>query len=169
VDKPFSKAEELLKAETEIEEVHLQLTKFEMTDDTLQKEVFERLADMFSQVLEGDSEYVKFNVHGGEDLHVEINGDVLTICQTYEQNGDLMYDPRIDLKVDYDNKKVIPLSFENSGMGVYEEYSSELTPEIAKQMNDVLDFMDNTMLENIEAAGYEPEENNFVNYERKDR
>ena len=47
VDKPFSKAEELLKAETEIEEVHLQLTKFEMTDDTLQKEVFERIADMF--------------------------------------------------------------------------------------------------------------------------
>lgn len=169
VDKPFSKAEELLKAETEIEEVHLQLTKFEMTDDTLQKEVFERIADMFPQVLEGDSEYVKFNVHGGEELHVEMNGDVLTICQTYEQNGDLMYDPRIDLKVDYDNKKVIPLSFENSGMGVYEEYSSELTPEIAKQMNDVLDFMDNTMLENIEAAGYEPEENNFVNYERKDR
>ena len=28
VDKPFSKAEELLKAETEIEEVHLQLTQF---------------------------------------------------------------------------------------------------------------------------------------------
>lgn len=101
---------------------------------------------------------MKFNVHGGEDLHVEMNGDVLTICQTYEQNGDLMYDPRIDLKVDYDNKKVIPLSFENSGMGVYEEYSSELTPEIAKQMNDVLDFMDNTMLENIEKAGYEPVE-----------
>ena len=169
VDKPFSKAEELLKAETEIEEVHLQLTKFEMTDDTLQKEVFEHLADMFPQVLEGDSEYMKFSVNGGEDLHVEMNGDVLTICLTYEQNGDLMYDPRIDLRVDYDNQKVIPLSFENSGMGVYEEYSSELTPEIAKQMNDVLDFMDNTMLENIEAAGYEPEENNFVNYERKDR
>lgn len=158
VDKPFSKAEELLKAETEIEEVHLQLTKFEMTDDTLQKEVFERLADMFPEILEGDSEYIKYNVPGMEDLHVEMNGDVFTICQIYEQNGDLMYDPRIDLKVDYDNQKVIPLSFENSGMGVYEEYSSELTPEIAKQMNDVLDFMDNTMLENIEKAGYEPVE-----------
>ena len=160
-DKPFSKAEELLKAETEIEEVHLQLTQFEMTDDTLQKEVFEHLADMFPQVLEGDSEYMKFSVNGGEDLHVEMNGDVLTICQTYEQNGDLMYDPRIDLRVDYDNQKVIPLSFENSGMGVYEEYSSELTPEIAKQMNDVLDFMDNTMLENIEKAGYEPVEDDM--------
>ena len=90
--------------------------------------------------------------------HVEMNGDVLTICQTYEQNGDLMYDPRIDLRVDYDNQKVIPLNYENSGMGVYEEYDSELTPETAKQMNDVLDFMDNTMLENIEKAGYEPVE-----------
>ena len=157
-DKPFSKAEELLKAETEIEEVHLQLTQFEMTDDTLQKEVFEHLADMFPQVLEGDSEYMKFSVNGGEDLHVEMNGDVLTICQTYEQNGDLMYDPRIDLRVDYDNQKVIPLNYENSGMGVYEEYDSELTPETAKQMNDLLDFMDRTMLENIEAAGYEPME-----------
>ena len=169
VDKPFAKAEELLKTEMEIEEVHLQLTQFEMTDDTLQKEVFKHLADMFPEILEGDSEYIKYKVSGMEDLHVEMNGDVITICQTYEQNGDLMYDPRIDLKVNYDNQKVIPLSFENSGMGVCEEYSSELTPEIAKQMNDVLDFMDNTMLENIEAAGYEPEENNFVNYERKDR
>lgn len=43
-----------------------------------------------------------------------MNGDVLTICQTYEQNGDLMYDPRIDLKVDYDNKKVIPLSLKTA-------------------------------------------------------
>lgn len=159
VDKPFSKTEELRNAEAELEEVHVQLTQFEMSDDTLQKEMFERLADMFPEILEGDSEYIKYNVPGMEDLHVEMNGDVLTICQTYEQNGDLMYDPRIDLKVDYDNQKVIPLSFENSGMGVYEEYSSELTPEIAKQMNDVLDFMDNTMLENIEKAGYEPVRN----------
>ena len=159
VDKPFAKAEELLKTETEIEEVHLQLTQFEMTDDMLQKEVFEHLADMFPEILEGDSEYIKYKVSGMEDLHVEMNGDVITICQTYEQNGDLMYDPRIDLRVDYDNQKVIPLNYENSGMGVYEEYSSELTPEIAKQMNDVLDFMDNTMLENIEKAGYEPVRN----------
>ena len=162
VDKPFSKAEELLKAETEIEEVHLQLTQFEMTDDTLQKEVFERLADMFPQVLEGDSEYMRYSVNGGEDLHVEMNGDVLTICQTYEQNGDLMYDPRIDLRVDYDNQKVIPLSFENSSMGVYQEYDiSALTPEVARDMNDALEFMDGNMLDQIEEAGYEPAENDM--------
>ena len=79
------------KEKHQIEEVHLQLTQFEMTDDTLQKEVFERLADMFPLVLEGDSEYMRFSVNGGENLHVEMNGDVLTICQTHELNGDLLY------------------------------------------------------------------------------
>ena len=162
VDKPFSKTEELRNAEAELEEVHVQLTQFEMTDDTLQKEMFERLADMFPEVLEGDSEYIKYNVPGMEDLHVEMNGDVLTICQTYEQNGDLMYDPRIDLKVDYDNQKVIPLSFENSGMGVYQEYDiSALTPEVARNMNDALEFMDGNMLDQIEEAGYEPAEDDM--------
>ena len=47
-------------------------------------------------------------------------------------------------------------SYENSGMGVYQEYDiSALTPEVARDMNDVLEFMDGTMLENIETAGYE--------------
>lgn len=56
-------------------------------------------------------------------------------------------------------EKVIPLSYENSGMAVYQEFdSSELTPEVARDMNDVLEFMDGTMLENIETAGYEPVE-----------
>lgn len=68
-----------------------------------------------------------------------------------------IYDPRIDLKVDYDNQKVIPMSFENSGGGAYQEFDPDnMTPEMAKEMNDVLDFMDSTMLEKIERQGYEP-------------
>lgn len=66
-------------------------------------------------------------------LHVEMNSDILTIAQTYVQNGDLMYDPRIDFKVDYENKRVIPESFENSGMGVYEQYDiTDVKPETMK-------------------------------------
>jgi len=79
-------------------------------------------------------------------LHVEMNSDVLTISQTYVQNGDLMYDPRIDFKVDYENKKVIPQSFENSGMGVYEQYDiSDGKPETMKHINDILTFADDWM------------------------
>lgn len=87
-------------------------------------------------------------------LHVEMNSDILTVSQTYEQNGDLMYDPRIDFKVDYENKKVIPLNYENSGLGVYEEYDiSDGKPETMKQINDILAFADNWM-DMIEGQGY---------------
>lgn len=89
-------------------------------------------------------------------LHVEMNSDILTIAQTTVQNGDLMYDPRIDFKVDYENKKVIPLNFENIFQGVYEEYDiSDGKPETMKQINDILAFADDWMDE-IEVQGYSP-------------
>jgi hypothetical protein len=67
-----------------------------------------------------------------------------------------MYDPLITLKVDYENQKVIPLSYENSGLGIYEKFDTdgEPTPQSVKQVNDLLDFMDN-WLDNIEQQGYE--------------
>ena len=87
-------------------------------------------------------------------LHVEMNSNILTIAQTYVQNGDLMYDPRIDFKVDYENKRVIPESFENSGMGVYEQYDiTDVKPETMKQINDILTFADDWM-DRIEEQGY---------------
>lgn len=88
-------------------------------------------------------------------LHVEMNSDILTIAQTTVQNGDLMYDPRIDFKVDYENKKVIPLSFENSFQGVYERYDiADGKPETMKQINDILAFADDWM-DRIEEQGYQ--------------
>ena len=66
--------------------------------------------DDFTEVLTGEKSYVKYesNFEAFMPLHVEMNSDILTIAQTTVQNGDLMYDPRIDFKVDYENKKVIP-------------------------------------------------------------
>ena len=64
--------------------------------------------------------------------------------------------PRIDFKVDYENQKVIPLSFENSFQGVYEEYDiSDGKPETMKQINDILAFADDWM-DDIEVQGYSP-------------
>jgi len=77
------------------------------------------------------------------------------MTHTYEQNGDLMYDPRIDFKVDYSNEKVVPISYENSGMGIYNTFDSsgEPTPESVRQANEVLEFTSD-WLDNIEEQGY---------------
>ena len=156
VEKPFAKTEELHSMEAELDDVHMQLTKFTLTDDSMNKDMFERLVDMFTDVLTGDIGYRKYEAEGFEPLVTEMEGDILTIAHTYVQNGDLMWDPRIDFKVDYENKKVTPISYENSGTGMYEEYDTEnLTPETAEKINDVLEFTD-MWLDNIEAQGYEP-------------
>ena len=158
VEKPFEKEQELADAEAELEDVHVKLTQFELTDDSAQRDMFERFVDDFTEVLTGEKSYIKYesNCEAFMPLHVEMNSDILTIAQTTVQNGDLMYDPRIDFKVDYENKKVIPLSFENSFQGVYEEYDiSDGKPETMKQINDILAFADDWMDE-IEVQGYSP-------------
>ncbi len=78
-----------------------------------------------------------------------------SMAHTYTQNGDLMYDPLVYFKVDYANEKVLPVSFENSGMGVYQEFDidAEPTAESVHMANDVLDFVD-TWLDNIDEQGY---------------
>ncbi len=155
VEKPFAKAEELRSMEAELDDVHMQLTKFTLTDDIMNKDMFERLVDTFTPVLIGDMTYQKYESEGFEPLVAEMEGDIQTIAHTYVQNGDLMWDPRIDFKVDYENKKVTPISYENSGTGMYEEYDIEhLTPETAEKINDLLEFVD-TWLDNIEAQGYD--------------
>ena len=163
VEKPFEKEQELLAAEAELEDVHTKLTQFELTDDSAQKDLFERLVGSFPEIMTGEKSYIKYEAECFMPLHVEMNSDVLTISQTYVQNDDLMYDPRIDFKVDYENKKVIPESFENSGEGVYEQYDiSDGKPETMKQINDILTFTDDWM-DRIEEQGYSAIDNNIRN------
>lgn len=163
VEKPFPKAEELLRAETRLEEVHDQLTKLELTDDTANKDIFERLCAMFPDVMSGKKEAVKYEAGEAFDpLTAELHGDIFSLAHTYTQNGDLMYDPLVYFKVDYANEKVLPVSFENSGAGFYQEFDieAEPTPESVHAANSVLDFVD-TWLDNIEEQGYldnEPQE-----------
>lgn len=59
-DKPFEKEQELASAEAELEDVHTKLTRFELMDDTAQKDLFERFADDFSEVLTGEKSYVRY-------------------------------------------------------------------------------------------------------------
>ena len=157
VEAPFPKADELLKAETRLEEVHEELTKFELTDDSMNKEIYERFTESFPDIMFGKREAMVLEAGEGWDtLSVELHGDVLSMAHSHEQNGDLMYDPLICFKVDYDNEKVIPISYENSGRGIYETYDADAkpTPESVQKMGSVLNFTD-TWLDNIEKQGYE--------------
>ncbi len=170
VEKPFEREQELADMETELENVHEQLTKFELTDDSAQKDLFDRLVDTFPEVMMGEKSYIKYesDCEAFMPLHVEMVSDVLTLAQTYVQNGDLMYDPRVDFVVDYENRKVIPQSFENHGMGVYEEYDVfDGKPETMKWINEMLAFTDE-WLDRIDEQGYSAAVENDTQEKKKD-
>ena len=168
VEVPFPLAEELFNAESELEQVHEELTKFELSDDTMHKEIYDRVREQFPDVLFGKTEYMRLEAGEGWDrLSVELHGDIFSMAHTYEQNGDLMYDPLICFKVDYGNEKLIPISYENSGLGIYESYdpNAEPTPQTVQNINGVLEFMD-TWLDNIEQQGYVPVAEDVITEEK---
>lgn len=81
----------------------------------MNKEIFERFSENFPDIMFGKKEAMTFEAGEGWDtFSVEMHDDIFSIAHTYEQNGDLMYDPLIYFKVDYDKEKVIPISYENS-------------------------------------------------------
>lgn len=78
------------------------------------------------------------------------------LSDTYVQNGDLMWDPRIDFKIDYDDRKATPISYELSNLGVYEEYDIEnFSSQLMGKIKDLLEYTD-MWLDNVEAEEYEP-------------
>lgn len=87
---------------------------------------------------------------------MEMHDDVLILAHTYVQNGDLMWDPRIDFKIDFDDRKATPISYELSNLGVYEEYDIEnFSSQLMGKIKDLLEYTD-MWLDNVEAVEYEP-------------
>jgi hypothetical protein len=82
----------------------------------------------FIEKVDSNDGYGKFHAKGYMDLTIENIGyedheghPVYSICHYGEMNGDLMRDPEITFSVDFENKSVLPLSFQNDYMGYYRE------------------------------------------------
>lgn len=70
------------------------------------------------------------------------------------QNGDRMYDPYMDFQIDKEAGTLRAFSYENSGIGVYNEADPD-DPAYEKAINGFNSFFA-TWLNNIRSQGYEP-------------
>lgn len=76
---------------------------------------------------------------GGNFPMVWGNGHFYSLCHYYEQNGDLMQDPEICFLVvdnrksdeDYEKIHIVPCSFQNATLGIYEESISFMSNTVA--------------------------------------
>lgn len=72
----------------------------------------------------------------------------------YMQNGDRMYDPYMDFLIDREAGTLRAFSYENSGIGVYQE-ADPADPTQEKRIAGFGQFFA-TWLNNIASQGYEP-------------
>lgn len=131
VEKLFPKAEELFKAETRLEEVHIDLTQFERNDYSQEKDLYERLCDNFPEIMSGQETAMQLEA-SDKIIKVELKGDMFTLTQSGE-NREL----QTVMRVDYENEKVIPFSLDGRS---FQQILKKRTPILSKWTNGLTDL-----------------------------
>ena len=117
---------------------------------------FRRFQELFPEIVSGQYEYLRLEageayyplvIHHKYDSHYCME-------HYYMQNGDRMYDPYMDFQIDKEAGTLRAFSYENSGIGVYNEADPD-DPAYEKAINGFNSFFA-TWLNNIRSQGYEP-------------
>ncbi|OCZ50855.1 DUF1249 domain-containing protein [Dehalobacter sp. TeCB1] len=100
------------------------------------------------------ADYKKLSIKNFMDLVVQkIGKNEYQIAHYYEQNGDLMADPEMTVRIDPELKTVEALTFQMDAIGLYQEVYPEpgqYYPRLKKELNDFL----RQWLKNLEQQGF---------------
>ncbi len=117
---------------------------------------FRRFQELFPEIVSGQYEYLR--LEAGEAYYPLVihhkYGSHYCMEHYYMQNGDRMYDPYMDFQIDKEAGTLRAFSYENSGIGVYNEANPD-DPAYEKAINGFNSFFA-TWLNNIRSQGYEP-------------
>lgn len=118
----------------------------EATDIT--HENYKRLMKIAPGILNGRYDYMKLRAPGFMDLVIEkLYEGRISMTHYYEQNGDLMSDPDVELIVDTKNKTLKAATFQQDNLALYHEaYRGDtlINPDLADDLNIFLrDWLSN--------------------------
>lgn len=117
---------------------------------------FRRFQELFPEIVSGQYEYLR--LEAGEAYYPLVihhkYGSHYCMEHYYMQNGDRMYDPYMDFQINKEAGTLRAFSYENSGIGVYNEADPD-DPAYEKAINGFNNFFA-TWLNNIRSQGYEP-------------
>ena len=117
---------------------------------------FRRFQKLFPEIVSGQYEFLRLEAGDAYDplvIHHKY-GDHYCMEHYYMQNGDRMYDPYMDFLIDREAGTLRAFSYENSGIGVYQE-ADPADPAQEKKIAGFGQFFA-TWLNNIARQGYEP-------------
>lgn len=125
-------------------------------NDVNAKRNYRSFVELFPCFMNKTYSYMRFTAgdnSGIEPLSLEwLSDNTFSMMNTYVQNGDLMRDPEIVYQVDFDNQSVYPISYENSGLAIYNEYDAS-----SAQSADANSFTRTWLNENIKHFNYKAE------------
>jgi len=151
-DAVFPQEQELAAKEKRLEEVNAQLASIKVNTQDRSSELYAALVDICPALQYSKEFHCKYEAGEGiEPLCIERNGDVVFVAHTYTQNGNLMYDPAIEFYFDSKNQKAEALSYELSGMGMYQDFRDG---NLLNEKADVEEMALETMFPNIKDYNY---------------
>ena len=117
---------------------------------------FRRFQKLFPEIVSGQYESLRLEAGDAYDPLVIHHKYGAHYCMEhyYMQNGDRMYDPYMDFLIDREAGTLRAFSYENSGIGVYQEVDPA-DPAQEKKIAGLGQFFA-TWLNNIASQGYEP-------------
>jgi antirestriction protein ArdC len=87
---------------------------------------YEKFAEMFPNVANGEYRYLRLESTGFDPLSVELVGrDRVSVMQTYTQNGDLMYSPMMSYQIDRAAKTLTAVEYQNSNPPLYQRIDED--------------------------------------------
>ena len=101
------------------------------------------------------AEYMKFKCDGLMDLNVDnLLNNRIALAHNGVQNGDVMSDPDVEVRIYPDPKMAEALTFQNDYLGIYQEVYPEPRKYYPKLKKDLNEFL-NEWLQNIIDAQYQ--------------
>lgn len=120
---------------------------------TIYEMIFARLQQMgiIDESGEMQSDYMKFVSSGLMPLNVDkLASNTIALAHNGKQNGDVMADPDMEVRIYPELKMAEALTFRNDYMGIYQEVYPEpgkYYPKLKKELNDFLNNWLKTMIE----------------------
>ncbi len=128
---------------------------------TIYQKNFEKLDLLLGGIeafMKSEEHYMKLKAAGFMDLSIDVLGNSrIAIAHNFVQNGDLMADPDMEIRVELNNRTAEALTFQNDSLGVYQEvYPSpgKVYPALKRDLNQFLGFW----LDNLKLQGFSKKE-----------
>ena len=115
---------------------------------------FARLEAIAPHIMDKRYRHTTLSADGFMDLSIEwIGENRLAMAHYGKQNGDLMAEPDMELIVNFDKKEILPATYQNDYLGVYQEVyldNNQWRPKLSRELSSFL----NTWLRNLEFQGH---------------